>query len=101
MSFATLREMAGWRKLSYDQKNGFPKDAPPQYQLNQEDTLKPRTWAARHWGWGKWAGVVAGLVIVVVIIAVAAVEVEKKNAYPDYSALSYTLADTCKLLFRT
>lgn len=33
-------------------------------------------------------------VAVVVIVIVVPVEVAKENAYPDYTALNYTLADT-------
>ena len=100
MSFATLGEMAGRVKHPYTENIGLVGEGsdmrpPPEYKVDREDTLNPNPWDVRHWGWGKWAALVGGLVIVVVVIVVAVVEVQKKNKYPDYSALTYTLADTC------
>jgi hypothetical protein len=94
ISFATLGEMAS-RKDPYMQTS-TPLGAPPEYQLDREDTLNPSPWDVRHWGWKKWAALGAGAVIVIIIVVVVAVVVTKKNQYPDYSQLTYTLADTCK-----
>lgn len=41
-----------------------------------------------------WIIIGAVAVAVVVIVIVVPVEVAKENAYPDYSAINYTLADT-------
>lgn len=52
-------------------------------------------WNAKHWGKKGWlitAGVVAAIII---IVAVSVTETEKANAYPDYSKLTYTLAENC------
>lgn len=51
----------------------------------------------RAWSKKRWAIFGAGIIILIIIIVVAAVEGSKKNAYPDYSQLNYTLKDTCKL----
>jgi hypothetical protein len=94
MSFATLGEMASRRKQPYVEST--PMGPPPSYSVDRDDTLNPGAWNMRYWSWKKWAALVAGVIIVVVIIVIVVVEVEKKNKYPDYSALTYTLADTCK-----
>lgn len=54
-------------------------------------------WDARHWTKKTWM-IVGGTVGValVVIIPVAVVEARKSSAYPNYSQVNYTLADTCK-----
>ena len=102
MSFATPGEMASRRKHPYTEnfgmmgENSSSMGPPPEYKVDREDTLNPSPWDMRQWDWKKWAALVVGVVIVVVVIAVVAVEVTKHNQYPDYSALTYTLADTCK-----
>ncbi len=53
-------------------------------------------WNPRYWSRKVWLAVVAVVVIVVVIVVAVAVTVTKKNAYPSYSELSYSLKDTCK-----
>lgn len=70
---------------------------PPKYELDDPSSLAPRWWDMRAWSKKKWAIFVAGIAALIIIIVVVAVEVEKKNAYPDYTALSYSLKDTCKL----
>lgn len=104
MSFATLGEMASRRKHPYTENIGMVSDGnapmvpPPEYKVDRDDTLNPSPWDIREWSWKKWAALIGGIVIVVVVVVIAVVEVEKKNKYPDYSALTYTLADTCKYL---
>ncbi|KID87651.1 glycoside hydrolase family 16 [Metarhizium guizhouense ARSEF 977] len=51
-------------------------------------------WNPRYWTRKIWIAVVAVVVIVVVVIIAVAVTVTKKNAYPDYSPLTYNLQDT-------
>lgn len=53
-------------------------------------------WNPRYWTRKIWIAVVAVVVIVVVVIIAVAVTVTKKNAYPDYSPLTYNLQDTCE-----
>lgn len=74
-----------------------PIGAPPGYKVDRQDTLNPSPWNVRHWSWKKWAGLLAAILIIIIIVVVAVVEVDKKNKYPNYSALTYTLADTCSL----
>lgn len=54
-------------------------------------------WNPRYWRKRVWLGV-AALVVIVIIIAVAAgvAESKKNSAYPDYTDLNYSLADTCE-----
>lgn len=99
MSFATPGEMAGRTKHPYVgmvSDSNMPMGPSPGYKVDRDDTLNPSPWDVRQWSWKKWAMLIAGIVIVVVVIVVAVVEVEKNNKYPDYSPLTYTLADTCK-----
>ena len=86
MSFATLRENG----------NMGP---PPEYKVDRDDTLNPSPWDMRYWSWKKWAALIVGVVIIIVVVIIVAVEVTKKSKYPDYSALTYTLADTCMFTF--
>lgn len=47
--------------------------------------------------WNKKTWIIVGsatTIILIIIIAVSVTEVEKANAYPDYSAINYTLVDT-------
>jgi hypothetical protein len=92
--------MANTRKHPYTEtinmtSTDYAMGPPPEYKLDRDDTLAPNPWNPRYWGWKKWAALLVALVIIVVVIVVAVVEVEKKNRYPNYSALTYTLADTC------
>ena len=99
MSFATIEDMAGRRKNNYSEDismvHGGPMGPPPAYKLDREDSLAPHWWDYRGWSMKKLLLIVAGLVLLVVIVIIIAVEVVKKNAYPNYSALTYTLTDTC------
>ena len=54
--------------------------------------FNPRYWQLRTW-------LIAAAVFCCLLIAiiVGAVEGVKANAYPDYSALTYSLKDSCKL----
>lgn len=61
------------------------------YEEVTEPWYKPKYWRKRT-----WAIVVASIVAVVVIVIVVPVVVTKKEKYPDYSRLNYTLTDSCK-----
>lgn len=52
----------------------------------------------RYWRKRVWALVIVSVAVIVVVpVVVAVLEVElKKNRYPDYGKLNYTLSDTCK-----
>ena len=66
--------------------------APPPYDSYEKQT-SPAWYNVKAWS-KKKMGIVAGIIIVllIIIIAVAVVEV-RKNRYPDYTALSYSLVD--------
>jgi hypothetical protein len=100
MSFATIREMGSRRKDGFNEginmtdSYGQHRGPPPEYKVNAGDS--DHSWYdVRHWGKKAW-GIVAGiLVVLIVVIIVAAVEATKSAKYPDYTALSYTLSETC------
>lgn len=83
-----------------------PGGTPPQYdeimfsRSNGDVRHAPTSmpwWNPRYWRKRVWAAVSAVIVIVIVIaVAVGVTQAKKNNAYPDYSALSYSLSDTCK-----
>lgn len=88
---------------NYDSQGRYEMDSPPapKYEVDRPDTLAPRWYEYRYWSRKAWIGVGIAVVVVVVVIiaAVAGVEVSKKNnRYPDYSKLTYKLADTCGFL---
>ena len=94
--------MASRRKHPYTENIGMAGESsgsnlgpPPEYKVDREDTLNPSPWDVRQWSWKRWAMLIVGVVVVIVAVIIIAVEVTKKNKYPDYSALTYTLADTC------
>jgi len=68
---------------------------PPQYKIDDDDTLAPRWYDLKRWGKKVWIALVAIIIIIIVVVVVAVVEVEKKDKYPDYSKVTYTVADTC------
>lgn len=91
MSFVTLNRMAERTKNAWNEHANM--GPPPQYRLDDPDTLAPKWYNVKRWGTKVWLAAAVIIGIIIVIIVVAAVEVEKKNKYPDYSALSYSLAD--------
>lgn len=52
----------------------------------------------RYWRKRVWAGVATIVVIIIIVVVAVAVSESRKNRYPDYSALEYSLADTCRLI---
>jgi hypothetical protein len=96
MSSTPLGERSG-RKNEYDNNIQMVANGPPPaYDFNgvQEDR-EPRWFDVRYWS--KKTLILSALalvIIIVVVVAVAVVEV-KKNAYPDYSKLNYSLVDQC------
>lgn len=58
-------------------------------------------WNPRYWTKRIWIGVVTALVIIIVIAVAVGVTQAKKNAYPNYSQLSYSLKETCELEFES
>jgi len=77
----------------YDEAMFPPRGAPG--NVRQARASMP-WWNPRYWRKRVWAGI--GVVLVVVIIVAVAVGVtqSKKNRYPDYSAITYSLSETCK-----
>lgn len=51
-------------------------------------------WHPGTWGWKKWAIIAITFLVVIIAIIVGAVLGVRANAYPDYTALSYSLKDT-------
>ena len=105
MSFATIQEMGGRRGAHQRQysdsipmmrNNGQSMGPPPAYKVDADDTLAPHWWNVRHWSWKRWLVAGVALVLLIMIVIVIAVVVSKKNAYPNYSTLTYSLADTCQ-----
>lgn len=87
-----------------------PGGLPPSY----EETYMPRAnrdsgirqvqttmpwWNPRYWRKRVWAGLVAAILIIVVIAVAVGVTQSKNNAYPDYTTLSYSLSETCELIY--
>jgi hypothetical protein len=68
------------------------------YQYSQGYEWSPPWYKFQYWGKKAWAGFIAVVVILLVIIIIVAVEVTKKNAYPDYTQLTYSLAETCMFI---
>jgi hypothetical protein len=94
-----IADMSYWPKDQHSEGvNLVSRGAPPAYRVD-EDTLNPRWYNAREWRKRIWIGLGVVLAIIIIIIVVAVVLVEKaNNRYPDYSPLSYSLAETCMYL---
>jgi hypothetical protein len=97
MSFMTVGQMGG-RKNEFDQNiQMVPNGSPPAYDYAIQDDRDPPWFDVRYWSKRTLILSALALVIVIVIaVAVAVVEV-KKNAYPDYSKLNYSLVDQCMI----
>jgi hypothetical protein len=94
-----IGEMSSWPKNQYSEGvNMVSRGQPPAYRIDDEDTLNPRWYDVREWGKKIWIGIGVAVAIIIIIVVVAVVEVEKANRYPDYSALSYSLSETCTYL---
>jgi hypothetical protein len=104
MSFATIRDMAGRAKnganshIQMTDGYGRSMGPPPEYKLDRDDTLNHPWYDFKYWGKRGWLTLVAVIVAIIVIIIVVAVVETKANKYPDYTALSYSLSETCTLL---
>lgn len=96
MSYSSL-EPGGQGKHGAIENIPMDRGLPRNYDLSQYETAKRPWWDLR--GWSKKALVALGLgvsIIIAIIIAVTVVEEDKKNAYPDYSQLNYSLVDNCR-----
>lgn len=81
-------------------KNEYPMGPPPQYKLDDENTATSRRrFDPRTWGRKIWFIAIAVLAVIIIAIVAAVVEVEKKNKYPNYSELSYSISETCMSSF--
>jgi hypothetical protein len=97
MSFATNKEMGrGGRDVQMVDDYG-QQGLPPRYGgYDRADTLNQPWYNVRSWRKRHWAIIgVVGVILLVVIIAVAVTQT-KKSKYPDYTALTYKLSETCK-----
>lgn len=52
-------------------------------------------WNPKSWRKRTWAIVAVVIIVILIAVIVGAVLGSKANAYPDYSALSYSLSDEC------
>ena len=77
---------------------GQPLGAPPVYKEDPHrySSGGSKWWNVKTWGWKRWAILAAAVVVLIVVIVVAVVLSTKKDKYPNYSQLSYKLADTCE-----
>lgn len=71
---------------------------PPRENMSRRISENAPWWKPAYWRWRTWAIVAVVLIIAIVAGAVAGVLVTKANRYPDYSKLSYSLAEECKFL---
>lgn len=51
-------------------------------------------WNPRYWRKRVWAAIIIVIIVIVIIIVAVAVGKARKNIYPDYTPLSYSLKDT-------
>ncbi|KAF5689390.1 endo-1,3(4)-beta-glucanase [Fusarium denticulatum] len=51
-------------------------------------------WNPRYWRKRIWVAIIIVIIVIVIIIVAVAVERARKNMYPDYTPLSYSLKDT-------
>lgn len=66
------------------------------YRIDDEDTLQPPWWQIQYWSPRKLILLGVGVAATIAIIVTIVVEVEKKNAYPNYNSLNYTMVDQCQ-----
>lgn len=87
-------------------REAFKPDAPPTYEevalqsrpqteVRHVQTSMP-WWNPRYWRKRVWLGVVVAILVILAIVIAVAVTQTRKSAYPDYTALNYTLSETCK-----
>ncbi|XMA09820.1 hypothetical protein WAI453_002611 [Rhynchosporium graminicola] len=85
MSFATIGEMAGRRKIfANDQVRGY----------KHVDSYRQPWWDLKSWGKKAWMILVGSVVVVLIIVIAVAVTVSRYNRYPNYSTQSYSLSET-------
>jgi hypothetical protein len=65
-------------------------------EYDRPRTVSHKWYNVKAWGKKIWIGITAAVIILIIIIIVAAVETNKNNSYPDYSALKYSVSETCK-----
>jgi hypothetical protein len=76
--------------------SGFPasySEVPEHRSLRPAQTTLP-WWNPRYWPKKVWAGIVTLIVVLAIIVGAVVGVNAKKNAYPNYSELSYSLAET-------
>lgn len=73
---------------------------PPAYTLETDGGYETsrQWWNPKTWGKKIFIGVGVGIVALIVIVVAVAVTEVKKNRYPDYSKLTYTLNTTCEYI---
>ncbi|KAJ5099891.1 hypothetical protein N7532_006892 [Penicillium argentinense] len=74
----------------------YPTQAPPRYSeiVGRAPTVERPWYDVRGWSLRKKLIVAGCVVVIIVAVIVGAVEGTKAAAYPNYSALNYTLKDT-------
>lgn len=80
---------------SYQNKSSFALESHGSVEPRLEKSTGGSKWAPRNWTACTWISVGTAVAVIIVAIIVGAVlGSEASAAYPDYSALSYTLQDT-------
>jgi len=69
-----------------------PRGGPPAYKFDHEDTLRSHWWDLRRWGKKVFLLVALAVVVVIVIVVAVAVVETRRNRYPNYSTINYSLA---------
>lgn len=86
-----MQNGADYNGAYHTDKFGMP------YQNDSAATTSGSKWNPKSWS--KRTRIIAGIVtavVVIIVVVVAAVEGTKANAYPNYSALSYSLDTSSK-----
>ncbi|EPE33256.1 Concanavalin A-like lectins/glucanase [Glarea lozoyensis ATCC 20868] len=63
-------------------------------EFERQDGVGRKWYDVKGWGKKVWIGVAAAVVILIIVIVVPVVVTNKKNKYPDYSRLSYSVSET-------
>lgn len=103
LSFANSLELGDSdldkKNMSFARKSGVAEQVQMRggngYRFDRDDPYRPAWYNFRYWGKKAWGVAVGLVVLIIVIIIIIAVEVTKKSAYPDYTKLNYSLAETC------
>lgn len=91
MAFNTLNGLAGRMKGGHTSETILMSESTTQ----RGGAVSHAWWNMKHWGKKGWLILAGVVIIIVIIIAVAVTQVNKANAYPEYTKLTYSLAENC------